>query len=33
MLSQVAAQYPSEFLTSDLQCHLDGGSVPRKAGL
>lgn len=33
MLSQVAANYPSEFLTSDLQCHLDGGAVPRKAGL
>lgn len=33
MLSQVAATWPSEFLTSDLQGHLEGGSAPRKAAL
>lgn len=33
MLAQVAATWPSEFLTSDLQGHLEGGSVAPKAGL
>ncbi|KAL1405340.1 Malate synthase, glyoxysomal [Vanrija albida] len=33
MQGQVKAQWPSEFLTSDLQCHLEGGAVVPKAGL
>jgi hypothetical protein len=28
MLSQVEAKWPSEFLTSDLQHHLEGGAAP-----
>jgi malate synthase len=33
MQAQCAATWPSEFLTSDLQGHLEGGSVVPKAGL